>query len=610
MSNKKPVDISDFVCGGFVKEQFDELVEQHKNLPLPEDDSIIEDKPEDIKDDKPLFDYIWSKAESVGKTFEEGRRNAFIFYFSRQTNRYGLPLDFIIEELDKKVGIREHSKHLMRLESEYKLYPQQHGIYNKPNSVPEVEEEQPSYETPIIDKEVIKKLPKIFQDIADMYNKFERERDVAIFGLLTILSGAIHNVIIIHRNKTFYPPLFFVVSAGFASGKGVLTDMRKLGEGVHYYLKDKARKAWSEYEQEMIEYKEKVKDGESAEKPIEPVLPTFFIPVDASAAAFKLKFAKAGGKATMLETESDVMSSILSQDSWGGKGYSMILRKAWEHEAIDFLRLGLDEEIISPQLAMIVSGTPKTVVEMIPSAENGLFSRVGYYSYKIEPKLDDETFGYSKWKENEDRFLKYSNQILNLYQELERQQELGNRIIFHWDKSTQKKMNKIFKDWLKQYRAIIGDSGAKIIFRMGVMASRIAGILSVMRMLEEDKGLTIEELFGKVNTNKDIWITCSKIDFENTVHLIDIIRQHTFNVYENLPQEGVEPRKTKKSAILKFFDRLPKRFPRKNAVKVGAENDVAERTVGKYLKLLLDKGLLDKDNKGNYWKTKENENKK
>ncbi len=606
MSNKKPVDISDLVSCGFVKEQFDELVEQHKNLPLPQDDSIIEDKPEDIKVDKPLFDYIWDKTESIGKTFEEGRRNAFIFYFSRQTNRFGLPLDFVIEELDKKVSIRKHSKHLIRLESEYKLYPQQHGIYNKPNSVPEVEEEQPSYETPIIDKEVIKKLPKIFQDIAGMYNKFERERDVAIFGLLTILSGAIHNVIVIHRNKTFYPRLFFVISAGFASGKGVLDDMRRLGEGIHYYLKDKARKAWAEYEQELIEYKQKIKDGESAEKPVEPILPTFFIPVDASAAAFKLKFAKAGGKATMLETESDTMSSVLSQD-WAGKGYSLILRKSWQHEAIDFLRLGLDEEIINPQLSMIVAGTPKTVVEMIPSAENGLFSRVGYYSYEVEPELDDETFGYSKWKENEDRFLKYSNQILKLYQELEKQQELGNKIIFHWEKGMQKKMKKVFKDWLDQYKAIVGNEGAKIVFRIGVMATRIAGILSVLRMIEENQGLTLDELFGKKDTNKEIWITCSQIDFENTVHIIDIIRQHTFNIYENLPQEEAKQRKTKKSATLKFFNALPKRFPRKNAVKVGAEHDVAERTVGKYLKLLLDKGLLDKDNKGNYWKTNENE---
>ena len=96
-------------------------------------------------------------------------------------------------------------------------------------------------------------------------------------------------------------------------------------------------------------------------------------------------------------------------------------------------------------------------------------------------------------------------------------------------------------------------------------------------------------------------------DFEATMHLMDIIRQHTVHVYENLSEDQQNtPLKALKTQQLNLWNTLPSEFQRKKAVETGVQLGIKERTIGKYLKIFVDQKLATNDEKGYYKSANQN----
>jgi hypothetical protein len=95
-----------------------------------------------------------------------------------------------------------------------------------------------------------------------------------------------------------------------------------------------------------------------------------------------------GGTGIMCETEADTLGNVLKQD-WGG--YSDLLRKVFHFEKISYSRKGSNEffEIDQPRLSVAISGTPNQILKLIPSVEDGLFSRFLFYCYAVQPNWRD-----------------------------------------------------------------------------------------------------------------------------------------------------------------------------------------------------------------------------
>ena len=107
-------------------------------------------------------------------------------------------------------------------------------------------------------------------------------------------------------------------------------------------------------------------------------------PPDSSAAAVKGNLKLNIGIATICETEADTLSSTLQQE-WGQ--FSDLMRKAFQHEPITFSRLGEKsmiklEEIPCPRLSICLSGTPNQIHGLIKGIEDGMFSRIMFYSFR------------------------------------------------------------------------------------------------------------------------------------------------------------------------------------------------------------------------------------
>ena len=135
---------------------------------------------------------------------------------------------------------------------------------------------------------------------------------------------------------------------------------------------------------DMAEYHGNKKKQPDIEKPIEPLIQLLFIPANSSASgAFQLLNDNQGKELTF-ETEGDTLANTFKSD-FGN--YSDGFRKAFHHEKINYYRK-TDREYVdleSPCLSTVLSGTPKQVLNLIPSSEDGLFSRFMFYYMNMQP---------------------------------------------------------------------------------------------------------------------------------------------------------------------------------------------------------------------------------
>lgn len=79
----------------------------------------------------------------------------------------------------------------------------------------------------------------------------------------------------------------------------------------------------------------------------------------------------------MVDTEMETVLSMFSQDF--GK-YNDVLNKSYHHEPVGSSTKSSGSFMVKrPNLALLLSGTPAMLPRLIPSTENGLFSRILMY---------------------------------------------------------------------------------------------------------------------------------------------------------------------------------------------------------------------------------------
>ena len=110
-----------------------------------------------------------------------------------------------------------------------------------------------------------------------------------------------------------------------------------------------------------------------------PPMKMFLIAGNNSATGVLENLMDADGVGLICESEADTLSAAIGTD-YGH--WSDTLRKAFDHDRLSYNRRTNREyrEISRTFLSVLLSGTPAQVQPLIPSAENGLFSRQLFYS--------------------------------------------------------------------------------------------------------------------------------------------------------------------------------------------------------------------------------------
>ena len=426
------------------------------------------------------------------------------------------------------------------------------------------------------------------------------QRDVLLIGAFTVIGATMGgHVRTLYGRKWLYPSLQTFIIAPAASGKGILSFLRAFGTTRHRELRE-------EYEREMNEYMAAVRARRGmtdmdagAEMPKKPKNRMFFIAGNNTGTGILQNLIDSDGEGLIFEPEADTVSSAIKGD-YGH--WSDTLRKAFDHDPLSFNRRTDNEyrETASTKLAVLLSGTPAQVARLIPSAENGLFSRQLFY---YMPSADEWINQFSpigenpqalfdalgeKWGEKA-RTIRKSTFTLNLTEEQQRE------------------FTDFFAHMLKYTTASTSNEMSSTVMRLAVNLVRMMSVTAMLRAVGGETDILIENdgLFPypvplyNLSTEKYI-LTLTDDDFHAVIDLAEPLKAHATHVLSLLPQPVVKRRSLSDKAAL--LDSMPDCFTRQLFTDEARRRGI-EGAHDSYLSRLVKKGIIKKTGKwGEYIK--------
>lgn len=435
--------------------------------------------------------------------------------------------------------------------------------------------------------------PRLLRDIVG-YAENAQQGDVMLLGALTTLGATMwKHVQVIYGRKRQNPCLQTFIVAPPASGKGVLSHIRRLAEPIHDALRQCSEMEMKEYRQK----KKNSKDDAVLEMPRERM---FLISGNNSGTGILQNVIDNNGRGLVFETEADTVSASIGSD-YGH--WSDILRRAFDHDRLSYNRRTDHEyrETTRSYLSVLLSGTPAQVQPLIPSAENGLFSRQMFYYMPAITEWHDQL------KDNEtdldDVFIRMGKDWADEVKWI----ELTGMFTLKFTRQQRNRINKVFASLLQRAEAVNGMEMNSSVERLGISAVRMMSVVAMLRMMEqlpdvECRDNWVPDGTGAVpahgvnpdNVNDHIvgqWdLSINDDDLEAVLALTSPLYEHATHIVSFLPSASVVRRTNSERNVL--FSKAGDNFSRAGLLKMAAEMGISSNTVDTWLKRMLKQKVI------------------
>ena len=462
------------------------------------------------------------------------------------------------------------------------LYHHLHQVGIKPKQQQQVVEvlqqtEEEKLPLPTIPTTVYNNIPTFLQQIVQPSSSNE-ERDILLLGALTAFSACFPKLFGVYDQRKVFSNLYLFVTAPASAGKGRLNQIKNLVNPVHKEKREQSKTLKQQHQVEMATYNMNKGKSETMEKPSKPPERMLFIPANNSVTGVYQLISDNEGRGLIFETEGDTLAQAFKSD-YGN--YSDGFRKAFHHETISYYRRTDREyvDIEKPCLSTVLSGTPKQIQALVPSAENGLFSRFMFYYMNIKPTWKnvfqtDTTNGLDEYYDQ------LGKDFFGLYKTLKNNPDIEVRLTTE----QQQKFNVFFEKLQTKYLNLQPDDYIATVRRLGLIAFRIIMLFSVFRIMED----------GDVNQVR----YCEDIDFENTLEMISVLVKHSSKVFNDLPIEQKEVKRANRKE--RFLEALPYQFSRQDYLNIADKNKIPHKTAEGYITKFVDAGLIHREAHNNY----------
>ena len=468
------------------------------------------------------------------------------------------------------------------------LYHHLHQVGIKPKQQQQVvevsqhpeEEKQP---LPTIPTTVYNNIPTFLQQVVQPSSSNE-ERDILLLGALTAFSACFPKLFGVYDQRKVFSNLYLFVTAPASAGKGRLNQIKNLVNPVHKEKREQSKTLKQQHQVEMATYNMNKGKSETMEKPSKPPERMLFIPANNSVTGVYQLISDNEGRGLIFETEGDTLAQAFKSD-YGN--YSDGFRKAFHHETISYYRR-TDREYVDierPCLSTVLSGTPKQIQALVPSAENGLFSRFMFYYMNIKPTWKnvfqtDTTNGLDEYYDQ------LGKEFFGLYKTLKNNPDIEVRLTTE----QQQRFNVFFEKLQTKYLNLQPDDYIATVRRLGLIAFRIIMLFSVFRIMED----------GDVNQVR----YCEDIDFENTLEMISVLVKHSSKVFNDLPIEQKQVKRANRKE--RFLEELPYQFSRQDYLNIADKNKIPHKTAEGYITKFVEAGLIHREAHNNYSNSQKN----
>ncbi|WP_167604960.1 DUF3987 domain-containing protein [Maribellus sediminis] len=433
---------------------------------------------------------------------------------------------------------------------------------------------------PRLSKIVYDRVPGFFHQVVKVGTN-DAERDILLIGALATISAVLPNVRGIYDSRNVYANLYAFVMGKPGSGKSKLDPCRKLVKAIQDHYNELHEQEYAKYQAKMAMYKAQKKDDPSLIPPVKPKKKLIILPANNTAPGMFDLVNNNGGWGLIFETEADALANAFRNKDFGS--INDFLRKAFQHETASSYRKSEQElfEIEEPKLSVVLSGTPQQVLNLIPNAENGLFSRFGFYSTPSNNRWKD-VFREFKGTTLDDHFQMLGERLLVLYTALLQ----SSGILFELTEEQQGMFNQRYDRLQNQNATLLGDHFDSVVKRMGLIVFRIAMIFTVIRNMDSI-------------TNSES-LVCNDDDFNNAMAIGEVLLEHSKHAFRGLKETPIV--KQLPNHKERFYNALPEEFDFQTYSEIAEKIGLNPKTVQKYVREFCNKGLVQKIGHNQYKK--------
>ncbi len=393
----------------------------------------------------------------------------------------------------------------------------------------------------------MQKLPESVQQMLSLASTPE-EQDIILIATLAAASACVPNLYFRYgpTGKRYYANLQCFILAAAASGKGIANQAL-----------------------EMI----RVIDEQY------PLL----IAGDSTLAAFYKALEERGGCGYLHESEGSVITDIWRTSA---ANYNTALRKAAEHEPISRNRVKGASEIKNPRLSMLLTGTFGQYKALVPSVENGYFSRLLTVVIKGTNPFDKRYVSSKGGQSAVPRII--GQRLLRTYEAL---MNAGER---EWSLTDEQK-ERLGEHLETEYGTLIGllgDNFHSAVIRIAVQIERIAMVLSAMRL----EPSVISHQYSAFLCSDADYQTAEIIGNRILLHMAASYRLINGDAQEVVPEiKPIDQRKV-------LFAALPEEYESKKLYSEAQSQGICIRTATRWNDYWQEHGLVQKIRHGYYKK--------
>ncbi len=401
----------------------------------------------------------------------------------------------------------------------------------------------------IVENMDVNNLPELMKSVLSLAHT-PAEKDMLLMSALTACSGVLPNLYFKYGigAKRYYPNLQLFIVGSAACGKSIANLALELVKPIHE---------------------------------ANPLI----IPGDATYPAFYQTLAKQKGRGYIHESEGSVITDIWRSST---VNYNTALRKAAEHETISRARCKEASVIENPQLSMVLTGTFSQYHALVPSIENGYFSRLLTLIVDEHQAFNSQ---YVQPSESSDETVKTcAEQLYHLYEKL----LFSKPREFCLTPDQRTRLGHHLETAYPTLIRMLGEDFHSVVLRMAVHIERIAMILSALRSCEEQ--LKIK--------NYELRMECSDVDYQTAEMIGNKLILHMAQAYQLVKgTEKIEAPKVKpldqKQILLSL---LPEEFESKMLVDEAQLQGISRRTAFNWIEEWQDNGTIIKIRHGVFTK--------
>ncbi len=369
-------------------------------------------------------------------------------------------------------------------------------------------------------------LPAMIQPIMSLAQS-DGERDMLLLSLLTAAGSCMPNLYFRYglTGKRYYPNLQCFIVGSAACGKGIANLALELVSKVH----------------------------EAA-----PLV----IAGDSSYPGFYKQLERQNGRGYIHESEGSVITDV-----WRSSvaNYNTALRKAAEHEPITRNRARDNSSIACPQLSVLLTGTFSQYKALVPSIENGYFSRLltlivndqqAFSSRYVEPASGSNGIMGAA-----------AQQLYDLCQTLYKSRPME----FSLTSEQRARLGQHLETAYPALMQLLGVNFHSVVLRMAVHIERIAMILTALRIQNTDR------FADRIQTE----LHCSDVDYQTAELIGNKLILHMAAAYQMI--KGAEQPSVPKIKPLDqrqmLLSLLPAEFETKTLLEEAKSQGISRRTV-------------------------------